>query len=74
LPDITAGDVGKVVFVKNIGGSNYNVTANGTDTIDGNTNTRITLHSSPQSSVILQAYTTTQWQILAHYGTTALGG
>jgi hypothetical protein len=73
LPDITAGDVGKVVFVKNIGGANYNLTTDGTDTIDGNVNTRITLNHSPQSSVILQAYTTTQWQILAHYGTTAVG-
>jgi hypothetical protein len=73
LPDITADDVGKVIFVKNIGGVNYNVTANGTDTIDGNTNTRITLNHSPQSSVILQARTTTNWEILAHYGTTTLG-
>lgn len=73
LPDITADDVGKVLFIKNIGVANYNVTADGTDTIDGVTNTRITLNHSPQSSVILQAYTTTQWQILAHYGTTSLG-
>jgi hypothetical protein len=73
LPDITADDVGKVLFVKNIGGANYNLTTDGTDTIDGNVNTRITLNHSPQSSVILQAYTTTQWQILAHYGTTAVG-
>ena len=73
LPDITADDVGKVIFVKNIGGVNYNVTANGTDTIDGNTNTRITLNHSPQSSVILQARTTTNWEILSHYGTTNLG-
>jgi hypothetical protein len=73
LPDITAGDVGKVIFVKNIGGSNYDVTTNGSDTIDGNVNNRITLNHSPQSSVILQAYTTTQWQILAHYGTTSIG-
>ena len=74
LPNITADDVGKVLFVKNIGGANYNLTTDGTDTIDGNVNTRITLNHSPQSSVILQAYTTTQWQILAHYGTTTLGG
>jgi hypothetical protein len=74
LPNITPDDVGKVLFIKNIGGANYNLTADAGDTIDGNVNTRITLHSSPQSSVILQAYTTTQWQILAHYGTTALGG
>lgn len=73
LPDITAGDVGKVLFIKNIGGANYNVTTNGADTIDGNTNTRITLQHSPQSAVILQAYSTTQWQILSHYGTTSVG-
>ena len=74
LPNITPDDVGKVLFVKNIGGANYTLTADAGDTIDGNVNTRITLNHSPQSSVILQAYTTTQWQILAHYGTTALGG
>jgi hypothetical protein len=62
-----------VLFIKNRGTGNYTVTANGTDTIDGVTNTRITLNHSPQSSVVLQAYTTTQWQILAHYGTTSLG-
>jgi hypothetical protein len=73
LPNITADDVGKVLFVKNIGGANYNLTTDGTDTIDGNVNTRITLNHSPQSSVILQAFNTVQWQILAHYGTTAVG-
>jgi len=73
LPDITAGDVGKVLFIKNIGVANYNVTADGADTIDGVTNTRITLNHSPQSAVLLQAYTITQWQIIAHYGTTSLG-
>ena len=74
LPDITSDDVGKVLFVKNIGGANYDLTANGTDTIDGNVRTRITLNHSPQSSVMLQAFNTAQWQILAHYGTTTLGG
>ena len=73
LPAIDPLDVGKVIFVKNIGGVNYNVTASGGATIDGNTNTRITLNHSPQSSVILQARTTTNWEILAHYGTTNLG-
>jgi hypothetical protein len=74
LPDITSDDVGKVLFVKNIGGSNYDLTADGTDTIDGTVNTRITLHHSPQSSVMLQAFNTVQWQIIGNYGTTALGG
>ena len=74
LPDITSDDVGKVLFVKNIGGADYNLTADAGDTIDGNTNTRVTLRHSPQSSVMLQAFNTAQWQILAHYGTTTLGG
>jgi hypothetical protein len=73
LPDITSDDVGKVLFVKNIGGADYDLTADGSDTIDGNVNTQITLRHSPQSSVILQAFNTTQWQVLAHYGTTTLG-
>lgn len=74
LPDITADDVGKVLFVKNIGGANYDLIASVGDTIDGNVRTRITLHHSPQSSVMLQAFNTAQWQIISHYGTTALGG
>jgi hypothetical protein len=74
LPNITSDDVGKVLFVKNIGGADYDLTADGTDTIDGNVRTRVTLHNSPQSSVMLQAFNTAQWQILAHYGTTTLGG
>jgi hypothetical protein len=73
LPNITSDDVGKVLFVKNIGGANYDLTADGTDTIDGNVNTRITLHNSPQSSVMLQAFNTVQWRIIGNYGTTALG-
>jgi hypothetical protein len=77
LPDITAGDVGKVLFVKNIGGSNYLVTTNNPDTIDGNIYNDITLtHASGgnvQGAVILQARTTTNWEILGHYGTTTLG-
>jgi hypothetical protein len=75
LPDITSGDdVGKVLFVKNIGGLDYDLTAYTGNTIDGNTNTRITLRHSPQSSVMLQVFNTAQWQILAHYGTTTIGG
>lgn len=73
LPDITADDVGKVLFIKNTGGANYKLTTNGADTIDGNTFTEITLTHSPQSSVVLQAQTTTIWRILSHYGTTTLG-
>jgi hypothetical protein len=74
LPDITSDDVGKVLFVKNIGGLDYNLTAYTGNTIDGNTNTRVTLRHSPQSSVMLQVFNAAQWQILAHYGTTTLGG
>ena len=74
LPDITSDDVGKVLFVKNIGGLDYDLTAYTGNTIDGNTNTRITLRHSPQSSVMLQVFNTAQWQILAHYGTTTIGG
>ena len=74
LPNITADDIGKVLFVKNIGGVNNTLTAFAGDTIDGDASTRITLNHSPQSSVLLQAYTQSQWQILAHYGTTTLGG
>ena len=77
LPDITAGDVGKVLFIKNIGGANYLVTTNNPDTIDGNIYNDITLtHASGgnvQGAVILQARTTTNWEILGHYGTTTLG-
>jgi hypothetical protein len=73
LPPISDDDVGKVLFVKNIGGADYILSADGSNTIDGNTNTQITLRHSPQSSVMLQAFSITQWQVLAHYGTTTLG-
>ena len=77
LPDITADDVGKVLFIKNTGSANYTVTTNGADTIDGGTFNDITLtHTSGggvQGAVMLQAQTTTRWQILGHYGTTTLG-
>lgn len=73
LPPISDDDVGKVLFVKNIGGADYILSADGSNTIDGNTNTQITLRHSPQSSVMLQAFSTTQWQVIAHYGTTTLG-
>ena len=77
LPDITADDVGKVLFIKNTGSANYTVTTDGADTIDGGTFNDITLtHTSGgsvQGAVMLQAQTTTRWQILGHYGTTTLG-
>lgn len=77
LPDITSNDVGKILFIKNIGGANYTVTTNNPDTIDGNTFNYITLtHASGgnvQGAVMLQARTTTNWEILGHYGTTTLG-
>jgi hypothetical protein len=73
LPPISDDDVGKVLFVKNIGGADYILSTDGSNTIDGNVNTQITLRHSPQSSVMLQAFSTTQWQVIAHYGTTTLG-
>jgi hypothetical protein len=73
LPPISDDDVGKVLFVKNMGGADYILSTDGSNTIDGNTNTQVTLRHSPQSSVMLQAFSITQWRVLAHYGTTTLG-
>lgn len=78
LPDITSDDVGKVVFIKNLSSSEVTVTTDGSDTIDGNSRTQITLSresggSGAQGAVVLQAFSTSRWEILAHYGTTTLG-
>lgn len=81
LPVITTGDVGKVIFVKNIGGANCVLAVTVTSpvtTIEVGGFSNITLsHASGggnvQGAVMLQAQTTTRWQILGHYGTTTLG-
>lgn len=80
LPVITTGDVGKVIFVKNIGNVNCVLAVTVTSpvtTIEVGGFSNITLtHTSGgnvQGAVMLQAQTTTRWQILGHYGTTNLG-
>lgn len=78
LPDITAGDVGKVLFVKNTDtGANHRVTVNGTDRIDDNLTTYVELtHKSGgnvQGAVMLQATSTTQWQVISAFGSVTYG-
>lgn len=74
LPAITAGDVGKVIFVKNtLTNANVQVSA-GTNIIDGVAGNNLVLLShttggNVQGSVMLQASSTTEWQILAAFGT-----
>jgi len=77
LPQITSDDVGKVIFVKNTSSADRTVTAYGTNTIDDNVSTYVTLsHKSGgalQGGVILQAKNTSQWCILASVGTITYG-
>lgn len=78
LPDITAGDVGKVLFVKNTDtGANHRVTVDGTDRIDDNLTTYVELtHKSGgnvQGAVMLQATSTTQWQVISAFGAITYG-
>jgi len=78
LPDITAGDVGKVLFIKNTDtGANHRVTVDGTDRIDDNLTTYVELtHKSGgnvQGAVMLQATSTTQWQVISAFGAITYG-
>lgn len=77
LPVITAGDVGKTIFVKNTGAADYTVTANGTNTIDGAGTTFVTLSHKTGAQllggIMLQAKNTSEWYILSHVGTTTYG-
>ena len=74
LPAITSNDIGKVIFVKNtLTNANVQVSA-GTNIIDGVAGNNLVLLShttggNVQGSVMLQAKTTTEWQILAAFGT-----
>lgn len=68
LPNITADDVGKILFIKNTDGAGKSLTPNGTDKIDnGSGGSSVTF--AAQASAILQAYSTGQWYILATHGT-----
>ena len=78
LPAIAAGDVGKIIFVKNTSAADRTLTANGTNTIDDNATTFITLsHKSGAATlaggVMLQAKNTSEWWILSAVGTITYG-
>lgn len=77
LPVITAGDVGKIIFVKNTGAAAYTVTANGTNTIDGAGTTFVSLGYKTGGvlggAVILQAKNTTEWYVLSSTGVATVG-
>ena len=76
LPVIAAGDVGKVLFIKNISGANHTVTPNTGAVIDINEPSITLPHvtgGNVQGAVLLQATSTTQWQILSAFGAITYG-
>jgi hypothetical protein len=76
LPVIAAGDIGKVLFIKNIAGANHRVTPNTGAVIDTN-EPYITLPhvggGNVQGAVLLQATSATQWQVLSAFGAITYG-
>jgi hypothetical protein len=76
LPVIAAGDVGKVLFIKNIAGANHRVTPNTGAVIDTNEPFITLPHvggGNVQGAVLLQATSTTQWQVLSAFGAITYG-
>jgi hypothetical protein len=76
LPVIAAGDVGKVLFIKNIAGANHRVTPNTGAVIDTNEPFITLPHvggGNVQGAVLLQATSVTQWQVLSAFGTITYG-
>ena len=76
LPVIAAGDVGKVLFIKNISGANHTVTPNTGAVIDINEpfiNLTHLAGGNVQGAALLQATSTTQWQVLSAFGSVTYG-
>ena len=77
LPVIAAGDVGKVVFVKNTdSAASHRVTPNTGAAIDNNEpfiNLTHLAGGNVQGAVLLQATSTTQWQVLSAFGAITYG-
>jgi hypothetical protein len=76
LPVIAAGDIGKVLFIKNIAGANHRVTPNTGAVIDTNEPWITLPHvggGNVQGAVLLQATSVTQWQVLSAFGTITYG-
>jgi len=76
LPVIAAGDVGKVLFIKNTAAANHRVTPNTGAVIDTNEPHINLPHvggGNVQGAVLLQATSTTQWQILSAFGAITYG-
>jgi len=77
LPVIAAGDVGKVLFIKNTdSAANHRVTPNTGAAIDNNEpfiNLPHVAGGNVQGAVLLQATSTTQWQILSAFGAITYG-
>jgi hypothetical protein len=70
LPDITAGDVGKLLFIKNVNvTTTITVTPNGADRVDGLASVNLSHGNRNQGGILIQAYSTSNWYILSSMGT-----
>jgi hypothetical protein len=78
LPVVSAGDVGKVICIKNTDTTaNRRVTAAGSVRIDDNVTTYVELSyktgSNVQGAVTLQAISTTEWRVISAFGAITYG-
>jgi len=70
LPDITAGDVGKLLFIKNVNvTTTITVTPYGAERIDGLASVNLSHGTRNQGGILIQAYSTSNWYILSSMGT-----
>lgn len=70
LPDITAGDVGKLLFIKNVNvTTTITVTPDGAERIDGLASVGLSHGNRNQGGILIQAYSTSNWYILSSMGT-----
>ena len=61
LPNIPTGQVGQELWIKNRGAGTVTLDGNGSDNIDGAT----TYALAAGEGVIIQAYNTTNWSVMA---------
>ena len=78
LPVVSAGDVGKVICIKNTDTTaNRRITAAGSVRIDDNVTTYVELShktgSNVQGAVTLQAISTTEWRVISAFGAITYG-
>lgn len=67
-PQITSGDVGKIIFIKNTNSSsNVTVTGYGSNTMDGYRTATLS-HTGALGGILIQAISTSAWYVLSDTG------